>query len=263
MENHAGEFPRNISEVMALPGVGRSTAGAILAITTNQRLPILDGNVKRVLARVHTIEGWPGSAVVQKRLWELAEYFTPENRIDEYTQAIMDLGATVCIRHDPDCVQCPVQSGCLAKKTSRQHELPYPRAKKQLPVRRKVFAILENQAGEILLEQRPPTGIWGGLWSFPECTPEQDIELWLKKQWGYTINRMEYKSPLLHTFSHFRLDIIPVHVMVDGSDARIQDTNQYCWYKPADNRLIGMATPVRKLMQQITSESRPQEKING
>lgn len=263
MKNHAGIFPRDISALMALPGVGRSTAGAILAIATNQSLPVLDGNVKRVLARYHIIEGWTGSAAIQKRLWELAENFTPANRVAEYTQAIMDLGATVCIRHNPDCAQCPVQSGCLANKTLRQYELPYPRPRKQLPVRRKVFAILENRAGEILLEQRPPTGIWGGLWSFPECAPEQDIKLWLKKQWGYTTNRMEYKSPLMHTFSHFRLDIIPVHVMVDDSNAKIHDTGQYCWCKPAENRLIGMATPVRKLMQQITGRSGPQENING
>ena len=263
MENHAGVFPREYSAVMALPGVGRSTAGAILAIATNQRLPILDGNVKRVLARFLAIDGWPGTAAIQKQLWELAENFTPANRVAEYTQAIMDLGATVCLRKNPDCMQCPVQSGCIAKKTSRQHDLPYPRPKKQLPVRRKVFAILENQAGEILLEQRPPTGIWGGLWSFPECSPEQDIKLWLKKQWGYMANKVEFKAPLLHTFSHFRLDIIPVHVLVDDSTAKIQDTNQYCWCKPAENRLIGMATPVRKLLQQVTSESVSQEIING
>jgi A/G-specific adenine glycosylase len=253
MKKYAGEFPLDIAAVMSLPGIGRSTAGAILAIATGQRLPILDGNVKRILTRFHAIDSRTGSAATEKRLWELAENYTPAKRVAEYTQAIMDLGATLCTRTDPDCLQCPVQTGCLAKKTSRQHELPCPRVKKQLPVRKTIFAILENRIGEVLLEQRPPTGIWGGLWSFPECSPEQDIGLWLEKQWGYTADKVEYKTPLLHNFTHFRLAITPVHVMVDSNNQKINDTCQYCWYRPSENKLIGMALPVRKLIQQIMS----------
>jgi A/G-specific adenine glycosylase len=255
MDRYAGEFPGDIKDVMSLPGIGRSTAGAILAISKQQRQAILDGNVKRVLARFNAIEGWPGSTETNARLWEVAERYTPEYRVSNYTQAIMDLGAIVCTRKKPDCIHCPVQSGCQARKLSRQHDLPFPKPGKKLPVRKTVFAILENQAGDILLEHRPPTGIWGGLWGFPEFSPDQDITLWLDKQWGYTANKVAYKSTLRHNFSHFRLDITPVHVMINESNHTIQDNNHYFWCNPSDQSLIGMAKPVKKLMQEITNRN--------
>ncbi len=173
-----GAFPDTLEAVMALPGVGRSTAGAILALACAQRHPILDGNVKRVLARFHAVDGWPGQATVQKRLWQLAEMYTPHARVAHYTQAIMDLGATLCTRGRPDCGQCPVRSGCAAHGSSRQADYPAPRPARILPVRTVTMLLLGNQASELLLERRPPTGIWGGLWSFPELAADTDIGGW-------------------------------------------------------------------------------------
>ncbi len=252
MEDHSGLFPLHIEQLMSLPGIGRSTAGAILALACNQRHPILDGNVKRVLTRYHGIEGWPGLSTVEQGLWELAMQHTPEKNVADYTQAMMDLGATVCTRRNPRCEACPVNKDCCAYQQSRQHEFPQAKPRKTIPVRKTVFAILENHQGQILLEHRPPAGIWGGLWSLPECLPEDDIKTWIKRQWGYSIKKLEYKSLIRHTFSHFHLDIMPVHARVKARNSRINDAERYRWYEPSGKEYLGMATPVKKLLQDIT-----------
>ncbi len=253
MQNHHGRFPDHIDQVQQLPGIGRSTAGAILALSGGQRHPILDGNVKRVLARYHKIEGWAGHPAIQEHLWQLAELHTPHKNVAAYTQAIMDLGATVCKRRNPDCDQCPVQRGCLAKQESCQHEFPEPRPRKILPIRQSVFAIVENHRGEILLKQRPPAGIWGGLWSFPECAPDADIRRWIKQEWGYTAGKLTHKPPVRHTFSHFHLDIMPVHIRIKRTMQAIRDSGDVLWYRPGSKQTLGFAAPVSKLLSELTA----------
>ena len=251
VENLLGEIPTGIDQLMALPGIGRSTAGAILALSRGQRQPILDGNVKRVLARFHIVAGWPGQPDVERRLWSLAEIHTPAARVAEYTQAIMDLGATVCTRRQPHCGICPVSATCMARIASRQHDFPQSRPRKLLPVRKTVFAILQNEAGQVLLEQRPPAGIWGGLWAFPECAPGDDIAAWIRARFGCSINALEYLARLRHTFSHFHLDIMPVHAMVHADNEALHDAGHYCWYAPGSKQRLGMATPIKNLIAGI------------
>ena len=173
---HDGRMPDQREALEALPGIGRSTAGAILALAHGQRHAILDGNVKRVLARYHLVEGWPGRSAVLDRLWGLAESHTPRRRVAAYTQAIMDLGATVCTRSRPLCRACPLAESCGALSHGRTAELPSPRPKPTLPERTTAFLILRDSHGRVLLERRPPSGVWGGLWSFPECAAEADAE---------------------------------------------------------------------------------------
>ncbi|HET8551115.1 MAG TPA: A/G-specific adenine glycosylase, partial [Gammaproteobacteria bacterium] len=164
---YGGELPASLDELMAFPGIGRSTAGAILSLSRGQRHPILDGNVKRVLARFHAIAGWPGDKRVADRLWEFAESHTPVADCAAYTQAIMDFGATVCTRRNPACDICPMSANCEAYALGRQHDFPAPRARRGYPERNVRVLVIEAE-GAVLLEKRPPTGIWGGLWSLPE-----------------------------------------------------------------------------------------------
>ncbi len=177
-----GEFPNDLNLLMQLPGIGRSTAGAISSIAFNKSQPILDGNVRRVLARFHVISGWTGGSKVNNKLWQLSSDYTPLLRVADYTQAMMDLGAPICIRSKPKCSQCPINSACLAKIEGKISELPTPKPRKSLPVKKTIFLMAQNQQGRILLEQRPKTGIWGGLWSFPEYESLANIQsLFLEK----------------------------------------------------------------------------------
>jgi len=189
--DHGGYFPREIETMQDLPGIGRSTAAAILALSTGQRHAILDGNVKRVLARYHAVAGWSGQAAVEKELWALAERHTPRARVAHYTQAIMDLGATVCTRARAACYHCPLANGCRAWREDRVHELPTPRPRTARRSRKTTMLILTNDRSEVLLEQRPPSGIWGGLWSLPETTAAPDDETalvdWCRERLGCRI----------------------------------------------------------------------------
>lgn len=251
-QEYDGRFPTDLDTLLSLPGIGRSTAGAILALACNQRHPILDGNVKRVLTRFHAVRGWTGETKVEQHLWTLAERYTPHKNVAQYTQAIMDLGAMICTRRNPRCDECPVSLECAARKQASQHNFPSPKPRKTLPVRTTVFAILENEQGAILLEQRAPSGVWGGLWGFPECTPQDDIRIWINNRLGFSVDAIQYKSLIRHTFSHFHLDIIPVHVCVNSTRNIVHDSNRYCWYIPGENQLLGMAAPVKKLLKEIT-----------
>lgn len=208
-DDYNGEFPTTMDEVVALPGIGRSTAGAILSIACGQHHAILDGNVKRVLARVYTVEAWTGSAAVQKQLWQYAEALTPQHRTATYTQAIMDLGATVCTRSQPTCEDCPVQDVCLANAHNRTAELPVPKPKKNKPVKTVRMWVLVNGVGEVLLEKRPSTGIWGGMLSFPEQNTAESAQNWLDALNTRIISH-HAREPFRHTFSHYHLDIEPV-----------------------------------------------------
>lgn len=253
-EQHGGGFPRDIAAVQTLPGIGRSTAAAILALASNQRHAILDGNVKRVLARFHAIEGWPGKKDVEQRLWEMAEQHTPAQRVAHYTQAIMDLGATLCTRAAPACAQCPLHDGCAAYEQGRMSNFPSPKPRKTLPVRATTLLMLRDSRDGILLVQRPPAGIWGGLWSFPECPVDEDIETWCAHHLGCRITTSETWPTLRHTFSHFHLDITPVHARVSEMNG-IMEGGSAIWYNPASPKALGLAAPVQRLLTQLSGDN--------
>ena len=245
----AGRLPDDLNALVALPGIGRSTAGAIMTLGHGRRAPILDGNVKRVLARFYGIYGWPGHREVEKRLWELAERETPQRETAAYTQAIMDLGATVCTRSRPRCAACPLTSGCHAFRHGEQQLLPAGRTRNSLPVRRIVFAVLENEQGEILLEKRPPTGVWGGLWSFPEYSSDTELADWIKTRAVLVSEALTTLPQIRHSFSHFHLDITPVKAVIRDKADTIGDNEAFLWYAPEHGAEIGMAAPVKALME--------------
>lgn len=245
---HSGIFPIDPEQLEALPGIGRSTANAIASIAGGIRAPILDGNVKRVLARFQAIDGWPGKPSVQNQLWDWAERYTPVQRTADYTQAIMDLGATLCTRHKPRCANCPLNTQCLALATERVSELPQPRPKKQLPVKQ-IHMLIVRRGEEILLQQRPPSGIWGGLWSFPETPDLRD----LPSGWNLDISGAEVLEPLRHTFSHYHLDITPVLLASDALKFdTLMEAQPSLWYNSAQPVAIGLAAPVKKLLKRLT-----------
>ncbi len=247
VQNHQGEFPQQYDAVLALPGIGPSTAGAILAQALGQRHAILDGNVKRVLARYKAIDGWPGKPAVEKQLWHFAEICTPASDVVNYTQAIMDLGATVCKRSSALCECCPLQPDCLAYQNHRVAELPGRKPKKVLPVRQKRFLIIRNQHGELLMEKRPPTGIWGGLWSLPELNMDQSVEQAMQQYGCLRADKTSDLTVFRHTFSHFHLDITPCEVQISAVADEIADKGKYQWY--ADISQLALAAPVSSILQ--------------
>lgn len=246
-EKYNGQFPTQYDDVLALPGIGPSTAGAILAQALNQRYAILDGNVKRVLARYRAIEGWPGSSPVEKQLWHWAEAYTPENHVADYTQAIMDLGATICKRSSPACGSCPLVDDCQAFVTGRVSELPTRKVKKTLPVKQKRFLIIRNAQGGYLMEKRPPAGIWGGLWSLPELAMEQAVEQAVFDNLRLSVNAYVDLPVFRHTFSHFHLDITPCELSIACVDKAIADDERYQWHDNVDS--LAMATPVSVILE--------------
>ena len=245
---HQGRFPKDIDRLTQLPGIGRSTAGAILAIAFNQATAILDGNVKRVLVRSHGIQGWPGQTKILKALWSLSEHYMPKKNCADYTQAMMDLGATLCTRTQPNCQLCPLKKYCVAYATDQVNTLPTPKPRQNKAQRACYLLLLVNNKQHVLLQQRPPTGIWGGLWSLPECPLEQDISAWCQQQWGLKITQVTPRPTFRHSFSHYDLDIHPMIATVKTT-ATIMDSNAYHWY---DGQVVpgGLPAPVRRLLQE-------------
>jgi A/G-specific adenine glycosylase len=246
-EQHGGEFPRSYDDVLALPGIGPSTAGAILAQALGKRHAILDGNVKRVLARYQAIEGWYGRSKVEKQLWSWAEKYTPEKDVADYTQAIMDLGAMVCTRSSARCDVCPLMDDCMAFQAGRVAELPTRKPKKVLPVKAKRFLIIRNEQGHYLMEKRPPAGIWGGLWSLPELEMGQVVDEAVAQNWQLTVNNYSDLPVFRHTFSHFHLDITPCEVSVAPAAKAVADPQQYQWC--GDIGQLALAAPVAIILQ--------------
>ena len=260
LNQHNGRFPEVFDEVVALPGVGRSTAGAILALACGQPHPILDGNVKRVLARYHAVAGWPGQARVQRELWTLAERHTPAHASAAYTQAMMDLGATVCTRTRPRCDDCPLHGGCAARAAGRQTDYPSPRPKKVLPVRATGMLLLCNDTAEVLLEKRPPAGIWGGLWSFPELHMEDEPVSWCRDKLGIRVADIERWPVVRHTFSHFHLDITPLLAQANDTTRAVMEDRGLLWYNPAGTGQRGLAAPVDALLQRLSKHLQQRER---
>jgi len=250
--DHDGHFPHDIRQVRELPGIERSTAGAILSLALGQRHPILDGNAKRVLVRCFAVPGWPGRGAVQRRLWALAEACTPQIGARAYNQAMMDLGATLCTRHQPSCDRCPLAHGCMALRQGKPTAFPEPKPRTSLPVRKSRLLVVHNPAGEVLLEPRAPTGIWGGLWSLPECGPGQDVADWCRQRLGVVPRRVEMLPARRHTFSHFLLDIRPLRVELQSWPQVIADGDQTLWCDPRQPIALGLAAPVARILREIT-----------
>jgi A/G-specific adenine glycosylase len=249
VERHGGELPRDFDALAALPGIGRSTAGAILAQAYGLRFPILDGNVKRVLTRYHGIHGHPGGSAVEKQLWRHADAHTPAARVADYTQAIMDLGATVCTRARPRCEACPLARSCIAWRDGLVAQLPSAKPAKTTPTRATVMLILRDARGRVLLERRGPQGVWSGLWSLPEAAGIDDA--WRRARHHARIDAAVPLAPFVHVFSHYKLHIEPL--LFDGAAAAggIADNPGLRWCDATEKAALGLPAPVRKLLQQI------------
>jgi len=261
--NFQGIFPETVEQLTQLPGIGRSTASAIVSLSLGKPASILDGNVKRVLARTHCIEGWPGHTGTQTKLWAMAEQYTPKIQNKEYNQAMMDLGATVCLRSNPNCEICPLAGLCQAKLNNCQQAFPHPKPKKTRPEKALSMLIIQNQSGEVFLEKRPPTGIWGGLWSLPECPVDEAPETFCQKKLQINANTLDEWDTFHHDFSHYRLHISPVKMMLQPSakgiitgnykpgTTNIAESNHVHWFKPTEYKQVGLSAPVRKLLDKL------------
>ncbi|MDO6763822.1 A/G-specific adenine glycosylase [Agarivorans sp. 1_MG-2023] len=247
-DQYQGQFPEDIEQVIALPGIGRSTAGAVLSLSLGQHHAILDGNVKRVLARHQAIAGWPGKKPVENQLWELAEANTPAQQTTAYNQAMMDLGAMICTRSKPKCELCPVAEDCVALATQRQGDFPGKKPKKVLPEKPVQMLILHWQH-EYLLFQRPMQGLWGGLYCFPEIALEDSISQWLEAQ-QLSADAIYELEPLRHTFSHYHLDIQPALVeLSEAPPLQVMADNQQLWYNMQNPPKVGLAAVTEKLLK--------------
>jgi len=249
---HGGEFPQTLDAMMDLPGIGRSTAAAILALSGGHRQPILDGNAKRVLARVFGIAGDPTSTTVLTALWAQADACTPARAVAAYTQAIMDLGATVCTRSTPACTACPMSTGCIAVLEGRQRELPGRKQRRVRPSRETTILIAEiehNGSTAVLVERRPPSGVWGGLWSPPQFQSEGEARAWCLQEFGDTAES-QLLPPIDHAFTHFDLRLHPLRVRCDRKTV-VSDADNHRWYSLEAPPRIGLPQPIRRLFERL------------
>ena len=284
MQQHQGEFPQQFEQILELPGIGRSTAAAICALAFHQRRAILDGNVKRVLARYCGIEGWTGNKKIEEQLWQQAEKLLPPPLRDQpegcrtrqsrgpeksegwaigtqragvrggsliatYTQALMDMGATLCTRSKPKCMTCPVQSDCAALQSNRVTELPAPRARKTVPEKHATFLMLLH-GNDILLEKRPPSGIWGGLWCTPQIDDGHGVLADYLQRGGMVVHERTELAEFTHTFTHFKLHITPVLLRVEQRPLQVQQADSI-WMDVGEALQGAIPTPVRKMLKQI------------
>lgn len=255
MTRHGGEFPTEFEAALALPGVGRSTAGAILAQAHGQRRAILDANVKRVLARWAGIAGWPGEAAVAARLWHCAEQLLPSQRLADYSQALMDLGATLCTARQPRCGDCPLADDCVARREGRIAELPgaKPRPTRPRPQREAWLILAEDEQGRWLLEQRPGAGIWGGLWCPPLIDREQDWADALRERHGLQLGGAQPDAPIAHAFSHYDLRLFPLRGPAQSLATALREAGTSRWYSPAALRAgeLGLPAPVARYVERL------------
>jgi len=285
-DEYNGQFPQHRADIETLKGIGRSTAAAICSLAYYQREAILDGNVKRVLARYHCVEGWTSKSHVLKQLWQLAEQALPDEallkspqQMAHYTQAMMDLGATVCTRRQPTCAECPLKDDCCALHQHHPHDYPHPKPKKTLPEKQTTLLILQTSDHAVLLTKRPPLGIWGGLWSFPEFADQSTLQQWLNQQFStietsiplyqaenvsdqacYTLQAL---TPIKHTFSHFHLQIQPLLCKIRDPQydqaitrrmQRVMEDNSQLWYKVHHDFTGGLPQPISYLLDWIRKQ---------
>jgi A/G-specific adenine glycosylase len=252
VELHDGELPRDLDALTTLPGIGRSTAAAILSQVWGDPHAILDGNVKRVLARVFCIEGWPGTPANEKKLWAIAASLLPAERLADYTQAQMDFGATLCTRHDPACVLCPLQKDCSALRDGRVTELPTPKPGKPLPERSAVVLLIRDSEGRVLLQRRPPTGIWASLWSLPEASDHSGARAWFEHHVDGDYDNGSALDNIHHGFTHYRLLMHPLAWRDVALRDRILDNDALRWVARDTLATLGIPAPIRSLLQTTT-----------
>jgi A/G-specific adenine glycosylase len=267
VDQHGGRFPDDAATLETLPGIGRSTAAAIAAFARGERGAILDGNVKRVLARHRGIEGWPGAPAVAGALWRVAhELLPPETGgapapIARYTQGLMDLGATVCTRTRPRCDACPVAGDCVARREGTTASLPSPRPRKALP-RREIAVFLLERDGKVLLEQRPPVGIWAGLWSLPEAPAGTDVETWLAGRFNAMAGWFRSLPPLTHAFTHFSLTMrgvrVPIAQWPNGAEAP-----GVAWFEREAALAAALPAPIRRMLEVIPDRAQERRPHNA
>lgn len=247
-DKYQGQFPSTLEEVMNLPGIGRSTAGAVLSLSLGQHHPILDGNVKRVLARFFMVEGWYGVKKVENQLWHLSEQLTPKNNVTEFNQAMMDLGASLCSRSRFDCEACPLKTQCGAFNAGKVKEFPHSKPKKAMP-KKSCHQLIIKHNDKVLMEKRPSSGIWGGLFGFFEFNEHSELDTFLAQQ-GLK-SELEILAPFSHVFSHFELTINP-HVLNVQQIPDVVNDKQLIWY-PLDQSIeVGLAAPTKKLVKQMS-----------
>jgi A/G-specific adenine glycosylase len=252
-DEHGGELPADFARLAALPGIGRSTAGAIVALARGERRAILDGNARRALARYFGVAGARGDRSGEKRLWELSERCTPHTHVAAYTQAIMDLGATVCVRRKPLCTRCPLAHHCVARRTGRQHELPAPRRPLTRPARQVFMVVALADSGSVLLERRPPSGVWGGLWCLPEFSTATAAAAFMRNSLGAAISPQPLTA-FEHAFTHFDLTITPLLVRC-AAPAAVMEEGAGLWYNICDPARIGLPAPITALLSRLAGET--------
>ncbi|SHF11301.1 A/G-specific DNA-adenine glycosylase [Marinomonas polaris DSM 16579] len=247
------EFPQTVEGVCELPGIGRSTAAAILSISRGVQAAILDGNVKRVLARFHAVPTWPGDKKTENAMWDLAECYMPNERCGDYTQAMMDLGATLCTRSKPQCLLCPLQGDCQARFSQDPTQFPIRKPKKAAKPEKSIqLLVLMNQQGQWLLEKRPSTGIWGGLWSLPELAFDESVVLHIEQRFATQVEAVTPLSSFRHTFSHYHLDISPSHIQIADTKL-VMEGEKYQWFNQQNAMAQGLPAPVRSILEQLNN----------
>ncbi|MEE9335142.1 MAG: A/G-specific adenine glycosylase [Granulosicoccaceae bacterium] len=250
VQRYGGELPSNLDALIALPGIGRSTAGAIASLSMGKPEPILDGNVKRVLSRVYGVQGWPGQKKVQDALWQISEAVTPKIHTGQFNQAMMDLGATLCTRSKPDCARCPLANTCFAWAQDSITYYPSKKPKKLTPIKQTVMLVIKDERGSLLLHKRPATGIWGGLWGLPEVSNIAELPEWLNAQQFKAVADTQQIDAFRHTFSHYHLDIIVLEQIVALAAESVSDKPAVHWY--GGGKLPGgVSKPVTQILSLI------------
>lgn len=253
MDEHGGSFPQDFETIQGLSGIGRSTAAAIASFAFNQVQTILDGNVKRVLTRHFAIEGWPGSPKIEKQLWTLAEQLLPQTDMVAYTQGLMDLGATLCTRSKPQCGRCPLSTSCAALQQQRVTQLPTPKPRKTTPEKHTIMLVL-LEGDNVMLEKRPPAGIWGGLWSLPELEADSDYTSIAQQRFSVCVQPEKALPRLSHAFTHFKLHITPQPLMITKRAPQAGEPGTV-WLSIEDAINAAIPTPVRKILQSLQNKS--------